>query len=208
MTGPRVESPTELDPGPLPAAPSRRVNGFRTGRNGKPMKCIVCRKTIPAERRKITNNKTCSVACSGTLTRQGMLNRAKSYRARQRQKRDKIEHLPLVCGTDLTVRKGHVVALQEPGQTDWCLVLVVCSSQKNRRATHACPASLWSEKPTARNRLPGEARIAVLPPEWAQEPGLAVAAEEAGMEFCDLEDLRQALAPGTKRADTEKADTP
>ena len=121
MTGPRVDAP---------AAPSRRVHGVRTGRNGNSMKCAVCRKTIPAARRKITNNKTCSVACSGELTRKGNLNRVNSYRQRQRQERGKIEHLPLVGGTDLTVRKGHVVALQEPGQTDWCLVLVVCSSQK------------------------------------------------------------------------------
>ena len=172
------------------------------------MKCAVCRKTIPAARRTITNNKTCSVACSGELTRKGNLNRVNSYRQRQRQERGKIEHLPLVGGTDLTVRKGHVVALQEPGQTDWCLVLVVCSSQKNRRATHACPASLWSEKPSSKNRLATDATIVVLPPEWAQEPGLAVAAEEAGVRFEDLEDLRRALAPDTERADTERAETP
>ena len=178
------------------------------------MKCIVCKKTIPAARRTITNNKTCSLECSGVLTVKGMHNRVKSYRQRQRQKRDKIEHLPLVDGTDLTVRKGHVVALQEPGQTDWCLVLVVCSSLKKRKATHACPASLWSEKPTAENRLATDATIVVLPPEWAQEPGLAVAAEEAGVRFENLEDLRRELARAeqaladTERADTERADTP
>ena len=175
------------------------------------MKCAVCPNTIPAERRKITNNKTCSMECSGTLTQEGGRKRAQSYRQRQRQERDNIEHLPLVGGTDLIVRKGHVVALQEPGRKDWCLVLVVCASQKKRQATHACPASLWREKPTAENRLPGEARIAVLPPEWAQEPGLAVSFEEAGVRFEDLEDLRQELARTDQElagADTEQADAP
>ena len=176
------------------------------------MKCAVCPNTIPAERRKITNNKTCSAACSGELSRTGTINRVRSYRERRRQDRDKIEHLPLVRGVDLTVRKGHVVALQEPGHTDWCLVLVVSASQKKRRATHACPASLWRETPTAENRLlPGEARIAVLPPEWAQEPGLAVSFEEAGVRFEELEDLRRELARTDRelaRADTGQAETP
>ena len=175
------------------------------------MKCAVCPNTIPAERRKITNNKTCSVACSGELGRKGTLNRVKSYRDRVRKTLKEIEHLSLVGGIDLTVRKGHVVALQEPGHTDWCLVLVVSASQKKRQATHACPASLWREKPTAENRLPGEARIAVLPPEWAQEPGLAVSFEEAGVRFEDLEDLRRELARTDQelaRADTGQADTP
>ena len=175
------------------------------------MKCAVCPNTIPAERRTITNNKTCSVECSGVLSRKGTINRVRSYRQRVRDTLENIDHEPLVGGIDLTVRKGHVVALQEPGRTDWCLVLVVSASQKKRQATHACPASLWREIPTAENRLPGEARIAVLPPEWAQEPGLAVSFEEAGVRFENLEDLRRELARTDQelaRADTGQADTP
>ncbi len=159
------------------------------------MKCSVCRKTIPAARRKLQPNvKTCSGTCSGIRQGGKADKRSKSYRARVRKNLGEIRHVPLVPGTELLkVRNGHVVGLRQP-EGGWELVVVVRATH-GARATHVCPASAWEPglKATSANRLSG-GTIVVLPPEWAEDQGLALAAELAETRFfSDLEELRQTL---------------
>ena len=157
------------------------------------MKCSVCRKTIPAARRKVRPHvKTCSDICSG-IRQGGLANkRSKSYLARVRKDLGEIPHVPLVPDTELKVRKGHVVGLKQP-DGGWQLAVVVRATQGGR-ATHACPASSWDPgvKATSATRV-SDGTIAVLPPQWAQDQGLAMELAEIRF-FYDLEDLRQVLA--------------
>ena len=105
------------------------------------------------------------------------------------------------------------MALQEPGQKDWCLVLVVSASQKKRQSDPCLPGQLVEGKTHGREPpAAGEARIAVLPPRMGAGAGTgAVSVEEAGVRFEDLEDLRRELARTDQelaRADTGQADAP
>ena len=169
------------------------------------MKCIVCGKPVPADRLKITNVKTCSKQCSGA--RQGELagKRLKSYRQRIGKTLQDIPHEPLVPGGETLVRNGHVVALQDPGADEgWRLVTVLRATNQGR-ATHVCAPTSWGEeKPLAENQLSEGMKIAVLPPEWAQDQGLAVLAELAEEWFDDLDDLCRSLAPESPKGRVEE----
>ena len=159
------------------------------------MKCSVCRKRIPAARlREKPNVKTCSDTCSGIRQGNKANNRWKSYYQRLRKNLGEIKHVPLVDGTELKVRKGHVVGLKPEGGR-WQLAVVVRSTQAGK-ATHVCPASSWDprQRATSATRLANGTTVAVLPFEWAENQGLAVIAELEGMRFPYLEELREALA--------------
>ena len=83
-----------------------------------------------------------------------------------------------------------MVGLQRAGEEEWSLVRVVRATQKGR-ATHVCVASRWEgEKATAATLVPPGSRIAVLPPDAAQDEGLALELEEVPF---DWEYLRQML---------------
>ena len=155
------------------------------------MKCSECPKTIPAARlREMPNVKTCSDTCSGIRQGNKANDRWKSYYQRTRKNLAEVPHVPLVEGTELKVRKGHVVGLKNPEGGRWHLAVVIRATQKGR-ATHACPASSWgTAKATADTRLAG-GTVAVLPPEWAENQELAVELEDKRFPF--LEDLREAV---------------
>ncbi len=166
------------------------------------MKCSVCPKTIPAARlREKPNVKTCSEACSGIRQGNKANNRWKSYYQRLRKNLGEIKHVPLVDGTELKVRKGHVVGVKQPEGGRWQLAVVVRAT-KEGRAIHACPASEWDPgmKVTSDTRLAG-AQIAVLPPEWAEYQTLASELEERRFPYLEelqeaLEERREALTQG------------
>ncbi len=162
------------------------------------MKCSECPKTIPATRRREKPHaRTCSDTCSGI--RQGRLanERGKSYLKRVRGNLEEIRHVALVPGTELKVRKGHVVGLEQP-EGEWQLVVVIRATFAGR-AIHACPASAWDPELKARSdtRLAGATTVAVLPPEWAEDQARAAKLEKR--QFPYLEDLRQALTQGKKK---------
>ena len=161
------------------------------------MKCSECRKQIPAARlRALPNVRTCSTACSGIRQGEKGKQRWSAYYRRGREALAEVAHEPLVPGTEPVVRKGHVVGWKKR-RKKWTLALVIRATHKGR-ATHVCAPGEWNQKvekkPRAEDRLSPDMKIAVLPPEWAQDQELAVRAEEAGMEFRDWEDLQAALA--------------
>ena len=154
-------------------------------------KCSECRKTIPAARlREKPHTKTCSVVCSGIRQGNKGSNRSKSYLRRVRKTLVEVPHVPLVKGTELKVRKGHVVGVKHAEGGRWHLAMVVRATQEGK-AIHACPASEWATtSATADTRLAG-GTVAVLPPEWAENQELAAELEEQRFPF--LEDLREAV---------------
>ena len=62
--------------------------------------------------------------------------------------------MPVVPGTELIVRKGHVVGMKHPEGGRWQLAVVVRATRQGK-AIHACPASAWTpERPaTSDTRL-------------------------------------------------------
>ena len=156
------------------------------------MKCSVCKKTIPAARRRVKPTvKTCSAACSGIRQGQRATVRARSYHRRVRKNLVEIPHVPVVDGTELKVRKGHVVGMKHPEGGRWQLAVVVRATLQGK-AIHACPASSWTPQlpATAATRLAGT--VAVLPPEWAENQELASEFEDERFPY--LEDLRECLS--------------
>ena len=154
-------------------------------------KCSECRKTIPAARlREKPRTMTCSGTCSGIRQGNKANERARSYLRRVRKTLVEVPHVPLVEGTELVVRKGHVVGLKNPEGGRWHLAVVVQATQKGK-AIHACPASSWpTAKATAATRLAG-GTVAVLPPEWAENQELAVELEDKRFPY--LEELGEAV---------------
>ncbi len=154
-------------------------------------KCTVCRKNIPPARlRARPHTKTCSGTCSGIRQGKNANDRSKSYLRRVRKTLVEIPHVPLVDGTELVVRKGHVVGVKHPEGGRWHLAVVVQATKKGK-AIHACPASSWpTAKATADTRLVG-AQVAVLPPEWAENQELAAELEEKRFPY--LGELREEL---------------
>ena len=167
------------------------------------MKCSECGKPIPAARLAAQPNvKTCSGNCSGIRQGSKGNQRSQSYRRRVRKTLGEIEHVPLVDDTKLIVRRGHLVGSQPQPEGGWQLVAVVRATHKGR-ATHVCPVSLLGQrKATSATRLSG-GKIAVLPPEWAQDLGL-VTPDLGQVSFPDLKSLRLAL--GTRAQHRSSSD--
>ena len=156
------------------------------------MKCSVCKKTIPAARlRAKPTVKTCSAGCSGVRQGKHATKRARSYYQRVRKNLEEIPHVPVVKGTELKVRKGHVVGIKHPEGGRWKLAVVVRATMEGK-AIHACPASSWTPQTTATKDTRLAGTVAVLPPEWAENQKLAAEFEDERFAF--LEDLREALS--------------
>ena len=156
------------------------------------MKCSECDKPIPPTRLAAQPNvKTCSAPCSGIRQVSKGNKRSESYRRRVRRNLGEIEHVPLVQGTKPIVRRGHVVGRQPEGEWWWKLVAVVRATHKGK-ATHVCPVSSWGQqKATSATRLSG-GKIAVLPPELAQDQRWVTASLD-GLPFPDEKGLRHTL---------------